>query len=103
VARSTPARRPEGHRTGCLDRSADQHVPLDLESTPNSGSSPAADDSPLPAAQWRPAEEETNAAVTSAALWMLLPVAEREQLGLRLSRLVLKAVCPPEPCFKEDP
>lgn len=103
MACSTPARWPEDHRTGCLDRSAHQHASLDLESTPNPSSSAAADDSPLPAAQWRPAEEETNAEVTSAALWTLLPSAEREQLGLRLSRLVLKAVCPPEPCFKEDP
>jgi hypothetical protein len=34
--------------------------------------------------------------------WGLLPPAERERLGLRLSRLVLKAVCAPEAHFREE-
>jgi hypothetical protein len=40
--------------------------------------------------------------MTPTAFWALLPPADRERLGLRLSRLVLKAVCAPEPCFQED-
>jgi hypothetical protein len=39
--------------------------------------------------------------VTPAVLWALLPAAEREQLGRRLSQLVLKAVRPPAPTSKE--
>jgi hypothetical protein len=38
--------------------------------------------------------------VTLAAGWALLPEAERERLGLRLSRLVLKALRPLD--CKED-
>ena len=40
--------------------------------------------------------------LTPAALWALLPAAERERLGRRLSRLVLKAVRPPIPTAAED-
>ncbi len=35
--------------------------------------------------------------MTPAAFWALLPTADRERLGLRLSQLVLKAVRPPAP------
>ena len=42
------------------------------------------------------------APVTPAAFWALLPPAERERLGLQLSRLVLKAVRPPMPTPEED-
>jgi hypothetical protein len=40
--------------------------------------------------------------VTPDAFWTLLPPADRERLGLRLSRLVLKAVRPPVPHPEED-
>jgi hypothetical protein len=47
-----------------------------------------------------PFEEGTIAEVTLTACWTLLPSAERERLGLRLSRLVLKAIRPLD--SKED-
>ena len=34
--------------------------------------------------------------MTSLAFWALLPPAERERFGLRLSRLVLRAVRSPD-------
>jgi hypothetical protein len=40
--------------------------------------------------------------VTPPALWALLPAAERERLGRRLSQLVLKAVRSPVPTPAED-
>lgn len=40
--------------------------------------------------------------MTPAAFWALLPTAERERLGLQLSRLVLKAVRPPATIPGED-
>ena len=35
--------------------------------------------------------------MTPAAFWALLPPADRERFGLRLSRLVLRAVRSPDP------
>jgi hypothetical protein len=35
--------------------------------------------------------------VTPDAFWTLLPPADRERFGLRLSRLVLRAVRAPDP------
>jgi len=35
--------------------------------------------------------------VTPDSFWALLPSADRDRLGLRLSRLILKAVRPPIP------
>jgi hypothetical protein len=46
------------------------------------------------------AQEEALLELSPAAFWDLLPTAERERLGLRLSRLVLKALLTPAP--KED-
>jgi hypothetical protein len=46
------------------------------------------------------AHEGTITELTLATCWALLPVAERERLGLRLSRLVLKALRPLD--LKED-
>jgi hypothetical protein len=40
--------------------------------------------------------------LTPAAFWALLPAADRERLGRRLSQLVLKAVRPPVPTAAED-
>jgi hypothetical protein len=50
----------------------------------------------------RSVEEEATAVVTPDSFWTLLPPADREQIGLRLSRLVLKAVRPPVPHLEED-
>jgi hypothetical protein len=56
----------------------------------------------VPATPVRPAEEEAVAVVTPDLFWTLLPPADREQLGLRLSRLVLKAVRPSALQAEED-
>jgi hypothetical protein len=56
----------------------------------------------VPATPARPAEEEAADVVTPDSFWALLPPADRERLGLRLSRLVLKAVRPPAPRAEED-
>jgi hypothetical protein len=91
VARSATARRPAGCHTGSLDRSACQHLAIDLEPAAASGYGLATAGPTLLASA---AHEETNTEVTSAGFWALLPAAERERLGLRLSRLVLKALRP---------
>lgn len=102
MARPATPRRPADRRTGRLDRPGRRHVPLDLGSSPAAGSGPAADGPPLPATAVHPVEEEPAAVVTPASFWALLPAADRERLGLRLSRLVLKAVRPPAPHSEED-
>jgi hypothetical protein len=56
----------------------------------------------MPAAPVGPADEAPSDGLTPTVFWALLPPAERERLGLRLSRLVLKAVCAPEAHFRED-
>jgi hypothetical protein len=100
VARSSIARRPAGHRTGTLDRPFRQHISIDLEPTAASGSGPAATGAVVSASPAHPIHEGTTAEVTPAGFWALLPEAERERLGLRLSRLVLKALRPLD--IKED-
>jgi hypothetical protein len=40
------------------------------------------------------AHEEALIELSPTTFWALLPMAERERLGLRLSRLVLKALYP---------
>jgi len=97
MARSATARRPASGRSGSLDRSARQHFLIDLESAAASDASLA---SAGPALSTSAIPEGTNTALTSAGFWALLPAAERERLGLRLSRLVLKALCPLD--IKED-
>jgi hypothetical protein len=47
-------------------------------------------------------EEEAISVVIPDSFWTLLPPADRERLGVRLSRLVLKAVCPPATRSEED-
>jgi hypothetical protein len=44
----------------------------------------------------------TTAALSPAAFWALLPATERDRLGLRLSRLVIKAVRSPAITPQED-
>ena len=97
MARSPIARRPAGRRTVTLHRPARQHFSIDFEPVAAAGSSPAAAGPSLSAS---PAHEETNTEVTSVGFWALLPAAERERLGLRLSRLVRKALRPLD--IKED-
>jgi hypothetical protein len=94
VACSTIARRPTGRRAGPLDRPACQHVLLDLEPTGASGSRPVAAGPAVSAAPARPADEGASIELTAVGFWQLLPEAERARLGLRFSRLVLKALRP---------
>jgi hypothetical protein len=102
MARPATPRRPADRRTSCLDRPGRRHVPRDPEPSPAVGSGLAADGPPLPATPVRSAEEEPIAVVTPDSFWTLLSPADRERLGLRLSRLVLKAVRTPAPHPAED-
>jgi hypothetical protein len=56
----------------------------------------------VPATPVRSAEEDATDVVTPDSFWALLPPVDRERLGLRLSRLVLKAIRPPAPHAEED-
>ena len=56
----------------------------------------------MPAAPDPALDQETPAGVTPEAFWDLLPANERERFGLRLSRLVLRAVRCPDSCTAED-
>lgn len=102
MARPATARRPANHRASRLDRPVCRHVPFDPESPAAGSSGPAADGAPVPATPLRSAEEEPLAVVSPDSFWTLLPPADRERLGLRLSRLVLKAVRATNPDSEED-
>ena len=102
MARPATARRPPNRRPRRLDRSARQHLPGDPGSAAAPGSGPPGDGPPVSATPIGPADEAPGSGLTPAAFWALLPPADRERLGLRLSRLVLKAVCAPETPFQEE-
>jgi hypothetical protein len=91
MARPATARWPAGGRTGLLDRPAHRYLPDDTGSTAASGQRPPADGPVVSAAQTHPIEPSTDD-VKPDVLWALLPTADREKFGLRLSRLVLRAV-----------
>jgi hypothetical protein len=91
MARPATARRPTDGRTGLLDRPARRYLPDDPGSTPAPGPRPSADGPAVSAAQAHPITPSADG-VTPEVLWALLPAADREQFGLRLSRLVLRAV-----------
>jgi hypothetical protein len=97
VARSSIARRPAGDRTGTLDRPFRKHVPIDIESTAATGSGLGAAGPMVSTHAVHPVLEEAITEVTPASFWALLPEAERERLGLRFSRLVLKALRTDDP------
>lgn len=99
MARPATPRRPADRRPGRLDRPAQQHRFNEAGPAAAPGSRSSGDGAPVPAS---PLGEATAGGLTPAALWALLPPADRERLGLRLSRLVLKAVCASEPHFPED-
>ena len=102
MARPATPRRPAYCRTGRLDRPGRRHLPRDAGPSPAAGSGSAADGAPVSATPARSTEEEPSSVLTLDSFWALLPAADRERLGLRLSRLVLKAVCPPATCSEED-
>ncbi len=92
MARPATARRPPDGRTGLLDRPARRYLPDDPGSPTAPGPRPSADGPVVSAAQAHPIEPTPADGVTPEVLWALLPAADREQFGLRLSRLVLRAV-----------
>jgi hypothetical protein len=96
MARPATARRPAGGRTGRLDRPARQYLPDDPGSTTAPGPRPPADGPVVPAAQADPIGPTPADGMTLDGFWALLPAADREQFGLRLSRLVLRAVRTPD-------
>src|SRR5579871_90808 len=79
-----------------------QRLPDHPGPAPAPGSGPPSDGPPVPPPPLGPTDPAPSGGLTANALWALLPPAEREQLGLRLSRLVLKAACAPEPHLQED-
>ena len=92
MARLATARRPTDGRPGRLDRPARRYVPDDPESTTAPGPRPSADGPVVSAAQAHPIGPTPADGMTLDVFWALLPAADREQFGLRLSRLVLRAV-----------
>ena len=102
MARPATSRRPADRHAGRLDRPARRQISTDPEPSPAAGSGPATDGSPVPATPVRSAEEEETVVVTPDSFWTLLPAADRERLGLRLSRLVLKAVRTPDLHSEEE-
>jgi hypothetical protein len=102
MARPAIARRPALDRAGHSDRSGTRHVPRDGGSAAAPAASSVAFGPHVPEATPRPTGEEIPTEVSPAAYWALLPAAEKERLGLRLSQLVLKAVRPPITISEED-
>jgi hypothetical protein len=96
MARPATARRPAGGRTGRLDRPARRYLPDDPGSPAAPGPRPSADGPVVSAAQTHSIAPSADG-VTPEVFWALLPAADREQFGLRLSRLVLRAVRGPDP------
>jgi hypothetical protein len=102
VARPATPRRPAGRRADRLDRPARRHVPADHRPAVAPSPGPAADGPAVAAPAAHSIDPATITELTPTALWALLPAAERERLGLRLSRLVLKALRPPVDASAED-
>jgi hypothetical protein len=91
MARPATARRPASDCSRRLDRPARRYLPDDPGSSAPAGPRPPADGPVVSAAQTHPIGPTADG-VTPEVLWALLPAADREQFGLRLSRLVLRAV-----------
>ncbi len=102
MARPAAARRPAGGRPGRLDRPAHRDLPADPGPPAAAGPRPAPDGPDLPATPVGPIDPASAAGLTPDAYWALLPAADRERFGLRLSRLVLRAVRNPDPSTEED-
>jgi hypothetical protein len=90
MARSATGQRPADRSPGRLDRPAQRQDPLDVESPPAPPPGSPSNDIPMSTPSEGPAESPPSD-LTPNACWALLPLAEREQFQLRLSRLVLKA------------
>jgi hypothetical protein len=92
MARPATARRPASDRSARLDRPACRYLPNDPGPTAPAGPGPSADGPVVSAAQAHPIGPTPADGMTLDVFWALLPAADREQFGLRLSRLVLRAV-----------
>ena len=92
MARPATARRPASDSSDRLDRPARRYLPHDPGSTAPAGPRPPADGPVVSAAQAHPIGPTPADGMTLNVFWALLPAADREQFGLRLSRLVLRAV-----------
>src|SRR4051812_28710041 len=102
MARPATARRTSDGRARRLDRPTRRCLPNDPGHTSAVGPCPSPDGDSVPAATERALDQAPPAGVTPEAFWALLPTDERERFGLRLSRLVLRAVRCPDPCTAED-
>jgi hypothetical protein len=96
MARPATARRPADGRSGLLDRPAHRSLTDDPGSPTAPGSGPAPDGPALPTTPACAIGPSTVAGMTLDGFWALLPDADRERFGLRLSRLVLRAVRDPD-------
>jgi hypothetical protein len=90
MARSATTQRPTASRSSRLDRPAQRHVPGDTASSPAPRSGSSSNDIPLSPPPESPADSPSPD-LTLATCWALLPITQREQFELHLSRLVLKA------------
>jgi hypothetical protein len=97
MARPATARRPSVGRSGLLDRPARRYLPVDPGPPAATGPRPAPDGSAVPATPDHSIDPSTAVGVMPDGFWALLPAADRERFGLRLSRLVLRAVRTPDP------
>ena len=102
MARPATARRPAGRRPGRLDRPAQRQGPHNVESLPAPGQVSPGNDIPMSTPSPSSAESPPPDLTPDTCL-ALLPTAEREQLQLRLSRLVLKAARVASPDAEENP
>jgi hypothetical protein len=102
MARPATTRRPTDGRTRRLDRPTRRCLPGDPGHPSVVGSRPSPDGDSVPAAPEPALDQAPPADVTPEAFWALLPANERERFGLRLSRLVLRAVRCPDSCTAED-
>jgi hypothetical protein len=96
MARPATARWPADGRPGRLDRPAHRDLPADPVPSAPTARRPAPNGPTVPATPVYPIDPASPADVTPGALWALLPACDRERFGLRLSRLVLRAVRGPE-------
>jgi hypothetical protein len=96
MARPATARRPADRRAGLLDRPARRRPPVGPGTPLAVGPRPSGDGPALPATPAHPLGPSPAEGVTPDAYWALLPPADRERFGLRLSRLVLRAVSAPD-------
>ena len=97
MARPATARRPADGRASRLDRPARRDLPVSPGTPVAVGPRPTGDGPDVPATPAHPFDPSPAEAVTPGAFWALLPDADRERFGLRLSRLVLRAVRAPDP------